>query len=146
MGRINSLGQPLKFDIQDGGDAASLIIWVERILTSESLLYGLESSALNQLDRVSESLSQEEILPTILVFDNKISCPFRSEIVINKIGTYRLAAVRIGTENHSVPIICSQEGQYFKLDERAEEISEEKLSDILTNNTLSPSAYYIKVI
>lgn len=148
MGHRNGGGQPLKFDIQAGGDAALLISCVESILSPDGLVYGFPSSYLNQLDQISEALTQEEDPPTILVFDNE-SCPYRSEIVINKVGTYQLAAVRTSNGNHSIPIICSQSGQYFKLDDvvgRAEEISKDELSNILSNNKQPPSAYYIKLI
>jgi Ubiquitin carboxyl-terminal hydrolase len=148
-GRVKGDEQLLKFDIQAGGDAALFISCIENILSPDGLVYGFPSSYLNQFDQISEDLSQEKSPPSILVFDHEESCTYRSEIIIKKIGTYRLAAVRISTGNHSIPIICSQSGQYFKFDDvvgRAEEISKDELSNILTNNKQSPSAYYVKAI
>ena len=149
MGCLNGGGQPLKFDIQAGGDAKLLITYVESILISEGLVYCFPASYLNQLDQIREILSQEENPPTILVFDdNEENCPYCSEIIINGIGTYRLEAVRMSVGCHSKPIIRSQSGQFFILDDmvgRAEEIGESALSNILSHNKQSPSVYYVKV-
>lgn len=137
-----------KFDIQSGGDSNLLIDRVEKILIPGGIIFGFSASYLNQLDQINEELALEESPPSTLVFDNQDSCPYRSELALNAMGTYRLAALRISIGNHAVPILCSQSGQYFKLDDvvgRAEEISEGELTNILTNNKNSPRAYYLKV-
>jgi hypothetical protein len=140
-------GQLLQFDIAAGGDANLLINCVESILT-RGIIYRFPSSYLNQLDKIHEALSLEEVLPTTLVFDGNVNSSYYLKLVINKIDTYQLMAIRISTGNHALPIICSHHGECFKLDDtvgRAEEISEEELTDILTKSKNSPSIYYVNV-
>jgi hypothetical protein len=149
MGYLNGSGEPIRFDIQAGGDAGLFMYYIRDMLTPNGLVYEFQASYLNQFDLIKESLSQEKDLPTILAFCTKENCSYHPEIVIDGLETYRLEAVTISVSNHSKPIIRSQSGQFFVLDDMvgtAEEISEDDLSNILIHNKQSLSAYYVKVI
>jgi hypothetical protein len=138
------------FDIQVARDPILLMTKVERILDPQGITsygFGLSQplSFLNRLDQVHQTFSEEEISCPILTFDYE-QCPVILEIRIEGIGTYQLAAVR-HSFGHVIPILRSESGEFFKLDdvaERAEKITKDDLSDILIHSDRKASVYYVK--